>query len=236
MDRKRTDANERRAARPPRNVRGAARAQQVLQRAMATELEILAAAEAAMAEQGYHATSVREIADRAGMSVANVYHYFESKHAILFRLMDENAQVLIDSLEEAVAGADTDPRSQLVEATRAFAALHTSRSDLAFVTSTELRALDPEARATVVEKRRRIEEIFVDIVQAGTTSGDFAVDDVSLSTRQLLDMTRSLSSWYRTDGRLSEQEIGDAYSRAALVLMGTPERRPPPKPARRAKS
>ncbi len=38
----------------------------------------------AMNEHGYHGTSVREIADRAGMSSAALYHHFSSKQDLLF--------------------------------------------------------------------------------------------------------------------------------------------------------
>ncbi len=172
-----------------------------------------------MSEKGYHATSMREIGDRARMSVANVYHYFESKHAILFRLMDENAQVLIDQLEAAIAAAPAGPHDQLVQATRAFATMHTTRRGLAFVTSSELRALDQESRDVVVQKRRRIEELFVEIVTAGQRDGTFLVEDVDLATRMLLDMTRSLASWYQPDGRLGPEEILAAYASAALLIV-----------------
>jgi AcrR family transcriptional regulator len=220
VDEERTESTRRRGRAAPSGVRGAARAKQVLARAVETETEILDAAIAAMSEKGYHATSVREIADRAGMSVANVYHYFASKHAILFRIMDENAQLLLDQLHDAIAAAGAAPREQLVKATLAFASLHANSRELAFVTSSELRALDDEARAAVVAKRRQIELLFHEVIATGQAEGVFRVDDVDLSTRMLLDMTRSLSAWYRPDGRIGVDEIADAYARAALTLVG----------------
>ena len=212
MDHETAGSHRRRSRPTPTGARGAARAQQILQRAVATETEILDSAVVAMNEKGYHATSMREIADQAGMSVANVYHYFESKHAILFRLMDENVQLLITRLEEAIAAAGPDPGAQLVQATLAFASMHTTRRDLAFVTTSELRALDPDARDIVVRKRRHVEQLFRHIIVTGRDQGTFHLADVELSTRMLLDMTRSLSAWYRPDGRMSVEQICQAHA------------------------
>ena len=187
------------------------------------------AAVTAMSERGYHATSMREIANQAGMSVANVYHYFASKHAILFRLMDENAQLVIDTLEDAIMTAGPEPHAQLLQATMAFASMHTTRRGLAFVTTSELRALEPDAHATVVQKRRRIEKLFVEIIAAGRNNGVFNVEDVELSARMLLDMTRSIAAWYQPTGRLDADQMCREYARVALVLMQA-SKKPRPTP------
>lgn len=43
--------------------------------------------------QGYRATTVREIADAAGVSTGNVYHHFPDKEAIFRTLLDEFSAV-----------------------------------------------------------------------------------------------------------------------------------------------
>lgn len=47
--------------------------------------------------QGYGATSMREIAAEAGLSVGNLYHHFGSKEAIFQRLIDRYWEALLDS-------------------------------------------------------------------------------------------------------------------------------------------
>ena len=46
--------------------------------------------------QGYGATTLRQIAERAGLSVGNIYHHFPDKHAIYQRLIDRYWQRLLD--------------------------------------------------------------------------------------------------------------------------------------------
>jgi AcrR family transcriptional regulator len=46
--------------------------------------------------QGYRATTLRQIADQAGLSVGNIYHHFPSKHTIYQRLIDRYWERLLD--------------------------------------------------------------------------------------------------------------------------------------------
>lgn len=46
--------------------------------------------------QGYRATTLRQIADRAGLSVGNIYHHFPSKHEIYLQLIARYWQRLLD--------------------------------------------------------------------------------------------------------------------------------------------
>ena len=51
--------------------------------------QVLDAALNLFSHQGYRATTMREIADKAGVSTGNVYHHFEDKEQIFRTLLDE---------------------------------------------------------------------------------------------------------------------------------------------------
>ena len=55
-------------------------------------LQILAAAERAFVRLGFHATSMQNVADEAGMSAGNLYRYFPSKEAIVEALCNCDAE------------------------------------------------------------------------------------------------------------------------------------------------
>jgi AcrR family transcriptional regulator len=59
------------------------------EKSMASVARTLEAALALFSSQGFGATSMRQIADAAGLSVGNVYHHFPSKDAIFQRLLDD---------------------------------------------------------------------------------------------------------------------------------------------------
>jgi len=57
---------------------------------------ILDCAAEAFAERGYAACSMTDIAARSGASKARLYHYYESKEAMLYDLLDRHTQQLVD--------------------------------------------------------------------------------------------------------------------------------------------
>jgi len=100
-----------------------------------------------------------------------------------------------------------------------FVERHTVGQAAAFVAATELRALDRTARAAVVARRDAIESIFKTVVHEGVARGVFAVDDVDLAVRAILDMGSSVSSWYRSDGPMTGAEVADRYVDLALSML-----------------
>jgi AcrR family transcriptional regulator len=202
-------------------------------RKAATDVAIVDAAIAAMFVQGYHGTSVRQIAERAGMSVANVYYYFPSKHDLLFRFMSDSAAQLLGRLEHLLADVPDDPTERLAAALRLFVERHTIRQAASFVAATELRALDDDARAVVVGQRNAIEAVFRELVADGVDQGVFHVDDVALTVRAILSMASSVSSWYRPDGGMSGAAIAENHVGLALRMVGADQAER--EPARRRK-
>lgn len=64
--------------------------------------QLLGAARRAFVEQGYHATAMDDIAERAGVSKPVLYQHFASKHDLYLGLVDEQSEHLVRSLEEAM--------------------------------------------------------------------------------------------------------------------------------------
>jgi len=76
--------------------------------------EILAAASALFAEQGYHKASISGIIERANIARGTFYLYFSSKHAILEAILDEAIQGLRARIRRIDMGRDApSPRQQL---------------------------------------------------------------------------------------------------------------------------
>jgi AcrR family transcriptional regulator len=84
---------------------------------------ILTAAMARFAREGFHATSMADVIDEAGMSAGGVYRYFEGKEALIEAIVERLLERLQVPLEEAIANVDSaaDAIGALLAATsRAF--------------------------------------------------------------------------------------------------------------------
>jgi len=71
--------------------------------------EILAAAKAVFAANGYHATTVADIAKAAGLSYGSIYWYYESKETLFHELMSAEAAALRSHIDHAVSAARSSP-------------------------------------------------------------------------------------------------------------------------------
>lgn len=70
--------------------------------------DILAASKQVFAAKGYHATTIADIARRAGLSYGSIYWYYESKEALFHELMSAEAASLRQHLSNAVTAARSE--------------------------------------------------------------------------------------------------------------------------------
>lgn len=73
---------------------------------------ILNAATQLFADQGYGRASISEVAAACGISKANVYHYYPSKEALLFVIIETHLKYLLDRICGLTFETD-DPAEQL---------------------------------------------------------------------------------------------------------------------------
>lgn len=185
----------------------------------ATQAEILGAAIGTFVEQGFHGTSIRAIAARAGVSIALIYYHFPSKEAILRLLMLRVTEELLADLRAAAAAAGDDPRAQLSALVRVHVRLHTERQAESFIANTELRALSAPVRAEVVAARDGVNVLFKTVIGAGIADGTFRVADAHTAALAILVMCTGVASWYRADGPISPDSLAETYVGYALDLL-----------------
>ena len=68
-------------------------------------LGILSRSAALFAAHGYTGTSITMIAEACGVSKALMYHYYRSKDAVLFDLLEDHLQNLVTVVEAAADNA-----------------------------------------------------------------------------------------------------------------------------------
>jgi AcrR family transcriptional regulator len=177
---------------------------------------MLIAAAQAFADKGYHATTTRDIAARAGMSPAAVYIHYKSKEDLLFQI-SRIGHVLSLAVLTEVPG--TDPVERMAAAVSSFARWHAEYRTAARVVQYELGALSPEHHAVVAELRRQIEGCVRGMVAAGVESGAFDVPDLRGASLAVLSLCIDVARWYRPDGKRTPEEIGALYADLVLRML-----------------
>lgn len=179
---------------------------------------LMDAAVDAFADKGFHATSTRDIAARAGMSPAGVYVHFASKEDLLFQLCQRGHVLALEIVTGARERARTPP-AQLVAIVSAFARWHAEQFRTARIVQYEFPHLSAEHRDEVLELRKQIDSVVGGVLLAGVASGDFDVPDVAMTTMALQSLTIDVARWYGPGVRRTPEAIGTAYGKLALRLV-----------------
>lgn len=171
------------------------------------------------ARRGFHATTTRDIAGRAGMSPAALYVHFPSKAALLFAISKYGHEQTLHLVERVVARPEpaTAKMTALVED---FVAWHARRHTVARVVQYELQAL-PEAEYEEVGRlRRRIEQLVRELIAEGVAAGEFTVPEPRTAARAVLSLGVDVARWYSERMRKSPAALGREYAGLVLNMLG----------------
>ncbi|MEU6487338.1 TetR/AcrR family transcriptional regulator [Streptomyces sp. NPDC046887] len=180
---------------------------------------LLVAAVDAFAERGYHATTTRDIAGRAGMSPAALYIHYKTKEELLHRISAIGHDKALEILQTAADGPGT-AADRLTTAVRSFVRWHAERHTTARVVQYELDALGAEHRTEIVALRRRSDAAVRRIINEGVASGEFDVPDIPGTTLAVLSLCIDVARWFDSAGRRTPDEVGALYADLVLRMVG----------------
>ncbi|MGW1890960.1 TetR/AcrR family transcriptional regulator [Streptomyces sp. NPDC002004] len=180
---------------------------------------LLVAAVEAFAERGYHATTTRDIASRAGMSPAALYIHYKTKEELLHRISRIGHEKALEMLRSA-ADAEGTVAEQLADAVRSFVRWHAAQHTTARVVQYELEALGDQAREEILALRRRTDAVVRDLIEDGVRAGEFDVADVRGTATAVLSLCIDVSRWFNVAGRRTPDEVGALYADLVLRMVG----------------
>lgn len=170
--------------------------------------QILEAAAQIFSEKGFHAASMRDIADAVDLRKASLYHHVTSKQEILVDLLDKALDVLIAGMEKVVY-QDISPEDKLRLAMKTYLNILTERRDLSSVLLLEHRSLEPKFRRRHIPRRDKFEGLVRDIIEEGLEQGVFACENPRLAVKTILGVINWTIMWYRPEGDQTPDEIAD---------------------------
>lgn len=168
-------------------------------------------------EQGYHATSMRDIASRVGITAGALYNHFPGKHDLLFAISLNTTRALCDEALVRLQRHD-----EVDAALRAFitweVVFHASERLASRVADVEIRALDGEARDTVIALRDAHQEVLVELLRRGTAEAGWSVTNERIVAIGILTLCSEVDRWYRDDGPLTPEQIAEIF--VDLIVRG----------------
>lgn len=174
--------------------------------------ELLRIAADLFATKGFKNTTVRDIADAAGILSGSLYHHFDSKESMIDEILSTFQEELFGAYTEIIAGS-ADPRAKLEAAVRvSFEAIDRHRDEVA-IFQNEADYLGTFSRfAYLGERNRQSREVWLTLLSEGIESGALRADlDIELVYRFIRDTVWVAVRWYRPGGKLSHHDIADQY-------------------------
>ncbi len=176
---------------------------------MARRSEILQAAGQLFSTQGFHATSMRDLAKAVNLQGGSLYAHIESKEALLFELVNRAADDFFKTAQKVPT--QLEPKKRLTGLVRGHLEVMLHELENATVFFHEWKFLSPELARQITTRRDEYESVFRQTIQAGIASGDFEVSDVGLATRFILSALNGTYHWYNPSGKLGLEGLSKHY-------------------------
>ncbi|MBM7366081.1 AcrR family transcriptional regulator [Gordonia hydrophobica] len=181
--------------------------------------ELLGIAGQLFADRGLRSTTVRDIADAAGILSGSLYHHFDSKESMVDELLREFLDALFARYREIV-GAElpaTQTLRQLVIAS--FEAIDTKHTAVAIYQNESRQLSSQERFGYIGERNVEFRGLWESVLRRGVDEGDFRADlDIDLVYRFMRDTVWVAVRWYRPGGSMTVEQIADQY--LSIVLDG----------------
>lgn len=182
----------------------------------AVRQSILDAGARLYSDRGFRATSIRELADAAGISSSTMYHHFANKQEILYAILMDFMSSFVGEIVPVLLERTRSPQERIAEAVR----LHlwiSERDRLKLVIGAPLRyELSEDQRQSLTALQRLYRDAFCGAIEDGVSQGGFEVANPRLSTLAVLDMLNGVREWIDPVGPTSYDEIVGHYQ--GLVL------------------
>ena len=186
--------------------------------------ELLELAAAMFAERGLRATTVRDIADAAGILSGSLYHHFSSKEEMVDEVLRGFLDWLFDRYQQII-DTEPNPLARLKGLFMAsFDAIEHHHAEVV-IYQDEAKRLSGQSRFGYVDElNRRQRKMWVDVLTEGIEQGYFHPDiDVDLVYRFIRDTTWVSVRWYQPGGPLTAEQVGRQY--LSIVLGGIAAKR-----------
>ncbi|MBB5516336.1 AcrR family transcriptional regulator [Rubricella aquisinus] len=185
-----------------------------------TAIAVREAAIRLIAQHGFAAVSMRQIAREVGVQAGALYLYTPDKQSLLFDILKSHMEDLLSSWQDEAPGSDMAPEARLERFVRFHIRYHISRQDRVFISYMELRNLSPDNFVEIERLRRLYEDVLGEILSDGAAKGVFVMEDIRVTTMAMIAMLTGVSTWFREGGRLGPDDIAAHYISMSLRLAG----------------
>jgi AcrR family transcriptional regulator len=185
-----------------------------------TRRRILESALRLFAVQGFHGSSMRELAKLVEIQPSALYVHFPSKEHVLAELARVGHEAHHAVLRAALLDAGSDPTKQLRALVAANARIHATYPHLAIVVNDEMSALSADLAGPALALRKQSLELLLDIVRRGIAMKRFSAPRVEIVAAAIGAMGMRIPYWYSPEGGIDVEELAQTQADLAARMLG----------------
>lgn len=174
---------------------------------------IMDSAAAIFAKEGFPAAKMQDVAKACGATKSMLYHYFPTKDDLLFAMLQEHLQRLINALDEAL-NSKASARDRLQMMVEAYTQKSNQSRRRHMVAMNDVKFLPKAKQTPLINLQRQLTELVARLLRE--LNADLPEEVYKLYTMMLLGMLNWTDFWYRPTGPVKPQELCDRLSRLFL--------------------
>jgi TetR/AcrR family transcriptional regulator, cholesterol catabolism regulator len=177
--------------------------------------QLTQAAIACFSEHGYHTTTIRDVAERADVSIGLIYQYVGDKEDLLFMALQAVLDTYMRQIPLALEGI-SEPLHRFYVAVQAYARVNGASVDATVLAYRETKSLRKERRYAIMRKELETNELIAACVRDCIEAGLFEAIDVDLFVYQIVMFSHAwaLKAWH-----FAKKMDVDTYVERGLRLM-----------------
>ena len=144
-------------------------------------------------KEGFHRTTTRDIARRAGVSAGAVFTYFKDKEEILLHIVSKEQERaeerLLAVLRQQIADtthSGAEPETVFLGVFTAFLRAVDALGRFILLAYQETKSLNQQARQELIAREKHIQALLSEAIRYGVERGRFASDNIELKAHNLM--------------------------------------------------
>lgn len=174
---------------------------------------ILDVAASIFAEHGFNGTSIASLAEACGVSKALLYHYYDSKEALLYDMLLVHCKLLSSTAANAVK-LSSKPEEQLHNVITSLLELYMGSRDKHVVLLHDLHCLPKEQQKAIKEEERRVLQVIKDLLKK--LRPDLTPSETTSFTMYLMGAVNWTYTWFKPQGSVSAAKYAEIVTTTFL--------------------
>lgn len=172
--------------------------------------QFVAAAGELFGRNGFHTTTIKEIAQRAGVSAGLIYAYVKTKEDVLFLVLQSVLESYAREIPKALEGI-ADPVDRVCAAIRSYCEVVAAKPDATLLAYRETKSLGQEQRTAIKELELETNRLIMDCIDDCVRAGYFRPTNLELLTYRIVLLAHgwALKTWRFREIATLDEYIGE---------------------------